>query len=455
MGRNGGNRLIGAAVVLGVVVIAAGCSNASSTGTTTTTGSSTGATTGTTSPPAAGTGISLPAGAPVDVAVIETKTGSLAGYFNGLGPGMQAYFNMINAQGGINGHKFVLTADLDDGGSPSQFTQQVHTAIDQDHVFAVGVASAWFTPGYFVSTGTPTYGYNVSSNWATAPNLFAAGGSTQFYAPGVPSLGYVIKKTHSNSVAVISYGQSIASSYDACNAFASDLKAAGYNISFLDVSAQLSGSYASDVQRMQQAGSDFLVSCMQASDDITLSRDIQQYGLKVKQYWLNGYTQTLLSQYSSLMQGVYLNINGNVPFDAGTNPAFGNTYPGMKAYLTEMNKYEPTFTYNGVATQGWQSAALLVAGVKAAGSDLTQANVVAQTNKITDFTGGGITTVTNWKIVHTGFTEPNCTATVQVKGNAFVTVFAPKPQVFTCVGPNAKNPVPVAPPTGTPGAPGT
>ena len=42
---------------------------------------------------------------------------------------------------------------------------------------------------------------------------------------------------------------------------------------------------------MQQAGSDFVVSCMQASDNITLARDIQQYGLKIKQLWLNGYDQ--------------------------------------------------------------------------------------------------------------------------------------------------------------------
>ena len=60
---------------------------------------------------------------------------------------MIAYFKTINAAGGVNGHKIVLTYNLDDGGSPSQFTQLTHTLIDQDHVFAVGVASAWFTPG--------------------------------------------------------------------------------------------------------------------------------------------------------------------------------------------------------------------------------------------------------------------------------------------------------------------
>ena len=42
---------------------------------------------------------------------------------------------------------------------------------------------------------------------------------------------------------------------------------------------------------------------MQESDNITMARDIQQYGLKITQLWLSGYDRTLLAQYSSLMQG--------------------------------------------------------------------------------------------------------------------------------------------------------
>ena len=433
------------AVVAGV---ATGCSSSSGTATTTTTAATSTTTGGSTSSSAPGVTATQ-----IAVASISSKTGPLAGFFGGLAPGMNAYFRMINAQGGINGRKIVITADLDDGGSPTQFTQQVHTAIDQDHVFAVGVASAWFTPNYFVATKTPTYGYNVSSNWDTAPNLFAAGGSTQFYSPGVPSLGYVIKQTKSKSIAFISYGQAIASSYDACNAFATQLKSAGYNVSFVDVSAQLSGSFTSDVQRMQQAGSDMVVSCMQGSDNVTLARDIQQYGLKVKQVWFNGYDQNLLNQYSSVMQGVYINLNGNVPFEAGTAPKYGNTYPGMQQYLAAMKKYEPTYIENSVAFQGWQSAALLVQGIRAAGNNFTQASVVNATNQITDFSGGGVSTPVNWKVSHTSFTEPNCTANVQVQGKVFVPVLAPgSKQVFVCIGPNAKNPVPVPLPVGTPGA---
>ncbi len=303
----------GAVLAVGVIAMAAGCSSSPSTNSTTTTQSS--SSTASTSSSGAGSapGVSK---TQVNIGAISTLTGPLAGYFGGIAAGMIAYFTQLNAHGGVNGRKIVLTNSLDDGGSPTQFVQDAHTLIDQDHVFAIGVASAWFTPNYFVSTHTPTYGYNVSANWQNAPNLFAVGGSTQIYSAGYSTFAYFIKKVKAKSIAFISYGPSIASSYDACSSYAKGMKQAGFNVSLADVSAQVGGSYNSDAQKLQQAGADLLVTCMQASDNITLARDIQQYGLKIKQFWLNGYNQSLLNQYSNLMENVYLDNQGSVPFQA-------------------------------------------------------------------------------------------------------------------------------------------
>jgi branched-chain amino acid transport system substrate-binding protein len=384
------------------------------------------------------------------VGAISTRTGAIAADFDGLSPGIEAYFDMINAQGGINGRKLLLAYNLDDGGQGTAFTSATHTLIDQDHAFAVMVASYWFTPNYFVETHTPTYGYNVSGNWQGPDNLFAAGGSVQNYSAGTAAYAYLINRTKSKKIAVISYPSSIASSYDACNTAATDLSKAGFDVTYEDLGAQLDGSYSSAVQRMQQTGTQFVISCMQESDNVTMARDIQQYGLKIHQLWLSGYDRSLLQQYSSLMQGVYFNLSGNVPYEAA-DARFGNTYPGMKQYLAAMNKYEPAYTYNGVALQGWQSAVLLAQAVKAAGNDLTQANVINITNHFTNFTAGGITTVTNWENSHTITTYPTCSAFVQVKGTKFVSVYGKGQQVFVCVGPNASDAKPVPAPAGTPG----
>jgi ABC-type branched-subunit amino acid transport system substrate-binding protein len=386
----------------------------------------------------------------INVGAISSKSGALAGYFGGLAPGMTAYFKAVDAKGGVNGRKIVLTNNLDDGGVSSQFTQDAHTLIDQDHVFAIGVASAFFSPNYFVSTKTPTYGYNVSANWQTAPNLFAVGGSTQIYSSADSTLSWAIKRLKSKSVAFVSYGPSIASSYDACSSYAKAMQKDGYKV-YADVEAQLAGTYTSDVQRIRQAGSSMLVSCMQGSDNISLTRDIKQYGLNIKQLWLNGYDQSLLDQYSSLLQGVYLDITGVVPFEAANTARFGNLYPGMQAYIAAMKKYEPGYVRNGVSFDGWQSAALLVAGIRAAGHDLTQANVIKATNTLTNFTAGGLSSPVNWKVSHTTYTVPNCSAYVQVQGTKYVPVFGQGKQVFVCVNSSVKNPAVVTPPKGTPG----
>ena len=392
-----------------------------------------------------------PAGSTIVVGAISTLTGSIAADFNAFSPGMQAYFQAVNAAGGINGHKFAFSQNLDDGSNPSQFTQLTHTLLDQDHVFAVGVSTFFFNPALYAQSGTPTFGYNVSGNWNGPSNLFAAGGSVQDYDVGAGAVAWLLKQTHSSAVAFISYGSAITSSYNACNADANNLQKAGIKVSYTDLSAGLGGNYTPAVQKMQQTGTDFVVSCMQSSDNITLTRAIQQYGLKVHQLWLNGYDQSLLSQYSSLMQGVYINVNGNVPFQV--TKTYPGVYPGMQAYLTAMQRYQPNFVSSDQALQGWQSAALLGAGIQKAGANVTQANVIAQINSLTNFTAGGLSAPVDWTKLHTTQTFPACSADVVVKGSQFVPVAATGHQVFECFAQNVnlKNPVLVAPPAGTPG----
>jgi len=385
----------------------------------------------------------------ITVGTISTQTGPISSNFSSLIYGEQAYFKYINAQGGINGRKINLKYTLDDGGNPSQFNQLASTLINQDHVFAVtGVATAFFTPSLFVEAKIPTYGYNVTDNWAGPANLFAAGGSVQYYPAEATGTGYVIRKTKSTKIAMVAYG--VASSAAACQAADKGLTAAGYDVAYTDFKVAYPGTtVATDVQRMKQAGTNMILSCMDVQGNVTMARAVQQYGLKTTQLWLSGNDQQTLDQNQSLMQGVYFYI-AHVPFTAPTS-----LYPGLKVYLTQMNKYEPKYTQDEVAIQGWESASLFAAGVKAAGNNLTQANVIAQTNKLTSFTAGGLTTPVNWAVSgHTGHAPPYCGAYIQVKGDKYVPALnTSKNSVFVCF--NSVNPKkdPVTPlPPGTPNA---
>src|ERR1700729_2717589 len=144
----------------------------------------------------------------VTVGTISTQTGTLASNFSSLIYGERAYYDYINAQGGVNGRKINYQYALDDGGNPTTFNQLANTLINQDHVFAVtGVGTAFFSPNLFVQSGIPTYGYNVTGNWQGPANLFAAGGSVEYYVAGAPQVSYVARHTQkSPSIAFIAYG---------------------------------------------------------------------------------------------------------------------------------------------------------------------------------------------------------------------------------------------------------
>jgi branched-chain amino acid transport system substrate-binding protein len=320
--------------------------------------------------------------------------------------------------------------------------------VNQDHVFAVtGVASLFFSPNVLVESKIPTYGYNVTANWAGPPNLFAAGGSVQYLPSIAPEVAYVARAAKATKIGMVAYG--VAASAAACQAADAGLTAAGYSVAYTDFKVAYPGTtVATDVQRMKQAGVNFVLTCMEVQGNINMARAIQQYGLKTSQLWLNGNDQSTLDQNESLMQGVYF-YTAHVPFTAPTS-----SYPGLKLYLTEMNKYEPQFTLDELAIQGWESAALFVAGVKAAGQNLTQANVIAQTNKLTSFTAGGLTVPVNWKATgHTGHAPPYCGAFIQIKGNKFVPALNKGKGVFNCFGSIDAKKGPVTPlPSGTPNA---
>ncbi len=177
-----------------------------------------------------------------------------------------------------------------------------------------------------------------------------------------------------------------------------------------------------------------------------MARAIKQYGLKITQLWFNGNDAQTLNQNQSLMQGIYFNI-AHVPFTAPQSQ-----YPGLKLYVTQMKKYEPNYVYDEVAIQGWESAALFVQGVKMAGNNLTQANVIKADNSLTSFTAGQLQAPVNWKNAgHSGHAPPYCSAYIKVQGNKYVPTLNKGKNVFVCFQSINPKKGPVYPlPAGTP-----
>jgi ABC-type branched-subunit amino acid transport system substrate-binding protein len=384
----------------------------------------------------------------ITVGSIANVTGILSSDFAPVVDGVKAYFDMVDAQGGVDGRKLVLGYQKDDQGSPTTDLTVAQQLVEQNHVFAVvGVGTPFFGGASFLAQkGVPTFGYQVSSDWSDGPSLFGAYGSYLDFSTGVMSDAYVIHQLGASSVGVVAYG--VQQSAAACQAAVNGFSSYGISVGFQDLTFAFLGDPTGDVLQMKAHHVGAVLTCLDVSGNVSFARAMAQNSVDVPQIWLNGYDRSTLQQYGSLLNGVTLEIQ-HVPFEAAA--AYPGHYPGMETYLQEMHKYEPSFEYDEVALEGWINAAQFVAGLRAVTGPLTQAKLVAAINKMTDFTAGGLEPPLDWTVSHTGpGPGPFCNSYVQVQSGKFVDEFVQSGnEVFTCFTPGSDTPV--TPRSGTPG----
>jgi ABC-type branched-subunit amino acid transport system substrate-binding protein len=95
----------------------------------------------------------------------QPLTGPAAPGYSEIAPASQAYFNYVNAHGGVFGRKIQLTFK-DDGYNPTNTVNVVHQLVLQNNVF-----------GIFEGLGTPTHTKVVGYlNASKVPDLFVASG---------------------------------------------------------------------------------------------------------------------------------------------------------------------------------------------------------------------------------------------------------------------------------------
>ena len=417
------------AVVLGfVVVIGAACSNSR------------------TSVSNGGPGAPDVTSDSITVGSIANVTGPLSADFAPITSGVRAYFDMVNAEGGVYGRKLILRYQADDQGSPTIDLTVAQQLVDQDHVFAiVGVGTPFFgSARYLASKGVPTFGYQVSNDWQDGPSLFGAYGSLLDYTAGEAGFAYFAKKVGAQSVGVIAYG--VPQSAAACRAVVAGLQRFGVPVGFEDVNFLFGSDPTADVLQMKAHHVDAVVTCIDVTGNVAFARAMAQNGLSVHQLWLNGYDRGTLQQYAPLMNGVYMGLQ-HVPFEAAAE--FPGRYPGMERYLSEMQRYEPSATYDETAFDGWVSAALFVSGLQAVGRHVTQAKLVRAVNSERAFNAGGVITPVDWTEAHTKAIPPFCSTSVVVESGRFVPVVQPDGSLYVCFDGTSVTPVPPKP--GTPG----
>ena len=385
---------------------------------------------------------------------IASLTGPLPQAFAPVFDGARAYFDMINATGGIHGRtiEFPQSNQLDDESDPSVDVQQARTLVQSDKVFAVvAVGTPSFVgASYLASNDVPTFGYNVNPQWDAGPSLYGYDGSyIDFEHPG-PEPAYLAEQLHDTKVGIVSYN--LSQSSEGCVGVANTMAKFHIPVAFEDLSISPPAiDLSADVNRMHADGVDFVASCLDLAGNLVLARALQAAGMKsVTQYWLDGYDEGAIRTSASLMDGVYFLVS-HVPFESGQLQP--GRYPEMALYLKELRKYFPDDEPSEPSLAGWVSAEMFSDGLAKIGRDVTRARLIAALNSESDYTDGLIAPI-DWKVAHHEVGPLDCNAFVRAVGTHFMPIFGSAHTVFTCFQypqPSSNKVMVIPPPASVPG----
>jgi branched-chain amino acid transport system substrate-binding protein len=354
--------------------------------------------------------------------------------------GVKAYFEYRNSLGGVHGRKLIVGRTDDDevGGTKVKALE----IIEDKNVFGVFASP-------LIYGGFPDFGQAKIPVYTTFPAAAEANGFDSMYLPtGTTCISctrrqglWAAKLAKATKVASLGFGISPASKDCVANNKAAFEKwgpdiGAKFVYSNDDLAFGLPNGLGPEVTAMKAAGVDFITTCIDQNSALTLEQELNRQGMaSVVVVLPQGYgDEAFLTKNAALLEGDMLSTS-YLPIEA----APGNS---MLATMLEWTK-KGGGLFNDYNIQGWINADIAVTGLLAAGSKFDRAGVVAATNKITDYTAGGLVAPVDWSRQHNAPTpadpvtngpKQDCAAFLFVKaGKPTIIGDATKP--FNCFDP--------------------
>ncbi|MGP4045724.1 ABC transporter substrate-binding protein [Streptomyces sp. 2A115] len=230
-------------------------------------------------------------GDPIRVGIITSATSPVGGdTFTGPRDGAKAYFDRLNARGGIDGRK-VDVRTCDDGGSGVGNNECVHELVDEDNVVALVATTALDYAGASrVSRArVPDIGGQpIGAAYDTYPHLYGIYGSLaprdgepgwdgKLYG-GTEIYRYFKREQGARTAAVVSYNQSSSAAY--ARLVTRGLEAEGYEVVTEQVDFALPNFRAAAADLKEQ-GADLVFDAIDSYGNAQLCKAMDDVGAEV------------------------------------------------------------------------------------------------------------------------------------------------------------------------------
>ncbi|MFC9909130.1 ABC transporter substrate-binding protein [Streptomyces sp. NPDC127197] len=230
-------------------------------------------------------------GEPLRVGIITSVTSPVGGNaFTGPRDGAQAYFDRLNARGGIDGRR-VEVRRCDDGGSGVGNNECVHQLIDEDRVVALVATTALDYAGASrvsrarvpdiggqpIGTAYDTYPHLYGIYGSQAPRDGTPGWDGKLYG-GTEVYRYFKREHGARTAAVVSYNQASSAAY--ARLVERGLKAEGYQVVTEQVDFALP-NFRAVAADLKQQGADLVFDAIDSHGNARLCKAMDDVGAEV------------------------------------------------------------------------------------------------------------------------------------------------------------------------------
>jgi branched-chain amino acid transport system substrate-binding protein len=357
--------------------------------------------------------------------MLNETSGEFASQFSPNVPGVQAWVDYENANGGIDGHHINLKV-YDNQSNPTSAVANAHQAVESGAVAIIDTDPLFDSYAtYLASQQEPVFG------WGITPGFYGTNKSNFFSFIGNLTTGasdtatkFFLQNGNRSKWAELS-DPSPADSLD-IKAVAAALPSQGGQLVYSNYSIDPSNSASllSVAQAVKNSGAQIVQIASTGSSEPQLQADLAQVG--ASNIWVvsgSDYAANLPQQFGSGLN--------NYTFESFTAPPFDSAQ-GVQTYVSAMKQYQPSADYNVFnSLVGWSGASLLGATIdNLHGGAVTKSSLISSGNSLQGVTDNGLWAPVSYP---TERTEPvKCLSFSQVQNGKWVLISGTASNPFFC-----------------------